>query len=140
MSIKINFAAGVKAFFYGVMEILNWLTDKLQVKVLLAMLALAGIAYFCIDSAIVLVMSEGFNTEDGIQYAEVVIASLFSVAIFALGALATLSKDLITPAPGKSEGHDLFALHMRLEHGIESGLKPEHGDNASAPEAERDPD
>ena len=104
------------------------------------MLALAGIAYFSIDSAVGLVMQEGFNTADGIQYAEVVIASLFSVAIFSLGALATLSKDLITPAPGKSEGHDLFAMHMRLEHGVDEDLNPLVGDNAIPNQSAREPE
>ena len=100
----------------GTMRILNWLTDHLQVKVLLAMSVLALISWVSITQAVSLFTTHGVNTADGVQSPEVVIASLFSVAMFSIGALAGIAKDLITPAPGKSEGYDLFMRHMELEH------------------------
>ena len=94
------------------MAILNWLTEHLQVKVMLAMGVLALISWVSITEAVGLYVKYGIDTADGVQSPEVVIASLFSVAMFSLGALAGIAKDLITPAPGKSEAYELFMKFM----------------------------
>lgn len=71
------------------MKVLDWLTDKLQVKVLIAMLALAGISMYCIYAAI---------TTDQQNV-------LIPIATFAMGAMGGIAKDLLAPAPGPSEGY-----------------------------------
>ncbi len=73
------------------MKFLNWLTDKLQVKVLLAMVALAVVALYCIYHAVASGMGD----------------TLIPVATFALGAMSGIAKDLLAPPPGDSEGYRL---------------------------------
>ena len=80
------------------MTFLNWLTDKLQIKVLIAMMVLAIVAIYCIYHAV--------TTEGS---AEV----LIPVATFALGAMSGIAKDLLAPAPGDSEGYRIAMAWMK---------------------------
>ena len=103
-----------KTFFrecgQGIMAFLDWTTGRLQIKILLAMVVLAGIAIYCIEEAVAIYVADTLKEDF------TVFIGLLSLANFSLGAMAGIAKDLLTPPPGKSEGYELFMQHMELEH------------------------
>ena len=98
----------------GVKVVMDWLTEQLQIKVLLAMCFLGAFALVNINVAYNIVIHTPIEEFTGEKLA--LVMALVTLAGGAVGSLATLAKDLLAPAPGKSEGHDLFMEHMRTEH------------------------
>ena len=86
------------------MAFMNWLTSQLQVKILVAMGVLSGVAITSMVSAIQVFYSKGAE-------ADVVVTALFGLSTFSLGALAGITKDLMNPG-GDSEVFKLFSKYL----------------------------
>ena len=83
------------------MEFLNWLTEALQVKILLALIVLGATAIYSMTHA-VLMVSPLLGVEGGLTADSLVLPmALMNLSTFSLGAMAGLAKDLLGGGPDK---------------------------------------